>query len=122
MVQTQYGTLTSLSAEAKGGNGGSSWLTQANGGLFPGERHGPAGGGGGGAIYLSSAAGSTNVTGGANGVTTTALANFGASAGQPGIVSSPLGVLAGADATFSCAIADLAVTNSDSPDPVTAGS
>jgi uncharacterized repeat protein (TIGR01451 family) len=125
VIQTQYGTLTGLTITAHGGDGGGAWTTHANPaapGDYPGERHGPGGGGGGGAIYLSSAAGSTNVTGGANGVTTTALASFGASPGQPGIVSSPLGVLAGADATFNCAIADLAVTNTGSPNPVTAGS
>jgi uncharacterized repeat protein (TIGR01451 family) len=125
VIQTQYGTLTGLTITARGGDGGGAWTNHANPaapGDYPGERHGPGGGGGGGTIYLSSAAGSTNVTGGVNGVTTTALATFGASPGQPGFVSSPLGILAGADATFSCAIADLAVTNVASPNPVVAGS
>jgi len=121
VIDTPFGTLTNLTILAKGGRGGDAWLQQAAG-AFPGNRHGPGGGGGGGAIYVSSTPGTTNVTGGAFGTTcNTPTDNFGASAGENGIVTTPLGVMAGADSGYSCAIADLAVTNSDNPDPVTAG-
>ena len=133
VIQTQYGVLTSLSAEAKGGRGGDAWLTQANpcsnptcppnATDYPGERHGPGGGGGGGVIYLSSAAASTTVTGGSNGVTTLDNDIFGASAGTDGIVQvSATMPVPGIDSGRSCAIANLVVTNTDAPDPVTAGS
>src|SRR4030095_15146226 len=69
--------LSSLTVIASGGRGGDAWRTQAANGT-PGERHGPGGGGGGGVIFLSRAALSTNVTGGANGITTTANDPFGA--------------------------------------------
>ena len=122
VIDTTYGTLTSMTIEAKGGRGGDAWLQQTAG-AFPGNRHGPGGGGGGGAIYVSSAAGSTDVTGGASGMTcNTPADNFGASDGENGIVTQPLAMMAGADSGHSCAIADLAVTNVDNPDPVTAGS
>ena len=122
VIDTTFGTLTSMTVRAKGGRGGDAWL-QTIAGAFPGNRHGPGGGGGGGVIYLASAAGTTDVTGGASGTTCNSPTdNFGASAGENGIVTSPLAVMAGADAGYSCAIADLAVTDADSPDPVTAGS
>ncbi|MEK6373632.1 MAG: C25 family cysteine peptidase [Acidobacteriota bacterium] len=133
VIQTQYGVLTSLSAEAKGGRGGDAWLTQANpcsnptcppnATDYPGERHGPGGGGGGGAIYLTSAVASTTVTGGANGVTTLDNDTFGATGGANGIVLiSATSPTPGVDTGFDCAIANLVVTNTDAPDPVTAGS
>src|SRR5207248_20401 len=71
LFSTQLGTLSGLTIQAKGGKGGNTWLTQAPGG-DPGERHGPGGGGGGGYVLLSSAAASTDVSAGANGLTTTA--------------------------------------------------
>ncbi|MEA2570292.1 MAG: hypothetical protein QOI24_2293 [Acidobacteriota bacterium] len=132
VIDTRFGSLTTLTITARGGNGGNAWLAQAspcsnptcppNARDFPGERHGPGGGGGGGAIYLSSSAASTDVTGGTNGLTTTDLDNFGSGPGLAGIVSTPLAVVAGAEGGYSCAVADLAVTNADAPDPVTPGS
>lgn len=84
LVVANSGGLGSLTVNARGGNGGNAWLTQDPNGT-PGERHGPGGGGGGGFIALSSSA-STNVNGGANGVTTTAADSYGASAGSSGSV------------------------------------
>jgi len=112
LFTTQSGTLTGLTVQAKGGSGGNAWLTTAPAGS-PGERHGPGGGGGGGYILLSSAAASTDVTGGANGVTTTANDPYGAQSGTAGIVQMITGnnVLPGGDGA-SCVVADLAVTNS----------
>jgi uncharacterized repeat protein (TIGR01451 family) len=125
LVTTQMGSLGTVTAQAKGGNGGSPWILTApnNTPAIPtGERHGPGGGGGGGYILLSSAAASTDVTGGQNGVTTTALSTFGALPGNLGKVELISGnnVLPGGDGA-SCAIADLAVTNVASPSVQNAG-
>jgi uncharacterized repeat protein (TIGR01451 family) len=119
LITTQMGSLGTVTVQAKGGNGGSPWIQRPpnNTVAIPtGERHGPGGGGGGGYILLSSAAASTDVTGGQNGVTTTALSTFGALPGNLGIVELISGnnVLPGGDGA-SCAIADLAVTNVASP-------
>jgi uncharacterized repeat protein (TIGR01451 family) len=125
IIDTRFGSVAGLTISAKGGRGGNAWLIQGNPAApndFPGERHGPGGGGGGGAIYLSAAGATTDVSGGASGRTTTALDNFGASDGAPGVLASPISVVPGADATYNCALADLVVTNTDSPDPVVAGS
>ncbi|MCU1347263.1 MAG: hypothetical protein JWO56_293, partial [Acidobacteria bacterium] len=123
VVQIQSGNLTTLTVTAKGGNGGNAWLVQGNPAApndYPGERHGPGGGGGGGAVYLTSAALAMDLTGGTNGLTTTANANFGASPGLPGVSAIPFSILPGADSTYSC-FADLAVTNSGTPNPVSPG-
>jgi len=121
LFTTQIGTLTGLTVQAKGGNGGNAWIQQAPGG-DPGERHGPGGGGGGGYILLSTAAASTDVSGGQNGVTTTALDDYGAQPGAVGIVELISGnnVLPGGDGA-SCVIADLAVTNVVSSPSIQAG-
>ncbi|HKS22402.1 MAG TPA: C25 family cysteine peptidase, partial [Thermoanaerobaculia bacterium] len=104
----------------KGGNGGNAWLLQAPGGS-PGERHGPGGGGGGGYVLLSSAAASTDVSGGANGLTTSANDDYSAQPGTAGVVQLITGnnVLPGGDGA-SCIITDLAVTNT-APATVQAG-
>ena len=111
LLTTQTGVLTGLTIQAKGGNGGSAWLTTAPAGT-PGERHGPGGGGGGGYVLLSSAAASTSVIAGVNGVTTTANDTYGAQPGTIGVVELISGnnVLPGGDGA-TCAIADLKVTN-----------
>lgn len=82
-VSTLTGTLTNLTVNAQGGRGGDAWRIQAPGGT-PGERHGPGGGGGGGVIRVASVPASISVTGGANGITTTAAEAFGATAGGIG--------------------------------------
>ncbi|HEY6047287.1 MAG TPA: hypothetical protein VIU65_11835, partial [Pyrinomonadaceae bacterium] len=84
VVFANSGGLGSLTVNARGGNGGDAWITQAPNGT-PGERHGPGGGGGGGFVAISGSA-STNVTGGTNGLTTTALDAYGATPGSPGSV------------------------------------
>jgi uncharacterized repeat protein (TIGR01451 family) len=111
LFTVRSGVLTGLTIQAKGGNGGNTWLTTAPAG-DPGERHGPGGGGGGGYVLLSSAAASTDVSAGTGGVTTTVNDDYGAQPGTPGLVQLIAGnnVLPGGDGS-SCAIADLAVTN-----------
>jgi fimbrial isopeptide formation D2 family protein/uncharacterized repeat protein (TIGR01451 family) len=84
VVLANSGGIGSLTVNARGGSGGDAWITQAPNGT-PGERHGPGGGGGGGFVAVSGSA-STNVTGGANGLTTTALDAYGATAGSTGSV------------------------------------
>ncbi len=120
LFTTQIGTLSGLTIQVKGGNGGNAWLTQ-DGVTVPGNRHGPGGGGGGGYILTSSAPASTNVSGGSNGVTTSANDAFGAQPGTSGVVQLITGnnVLPGGDGA-SCSAADLAITNTDNPDPVQA--
>jgi fimbrial isopeptide formation D2 family protein/uncharacterized repeat protein (TIGR01451 family) len=88
LVVANSGGLGSLSINARGGQGGDAWASQAPGGT-PGNRHGPGGGGGGGFIALNGSA-STNVTGGANGVTTTVSDSYGATSGATGNVLSIL--------------------------------
>ena len=112
LFTTQIGSLSGLTIQAKGGKGGSAWLQQAPGGN-PGERHGPGGGGGGGYVLLSSAAGSIDVSGGTSGLTTTVNDTYGAQPGTPGVTQLIAGnnVLPGGDGA-SCAVADLAVTDS----------
>ena len=118
LFTTQMGTLTGLTIQARGGNGGNAWLLQLPAGS-PGERHGPGGGGGGGYVLLSSAAASVNVSGGTNGLTTTANDDYGAQPGTPGVTQFIAGnnVLPGGDGA-SCAVADLAVTDSAPGTPV----
>jgi uncharacterized repeat protein (TIGR01451 family) len=121
LFSVQLGTLAGLTVQAKGGNGGNTWLTTAPAG-DPGERHGPGGGGGGGYILLSSAALSTDVSPGTNGLTTQANDTYGAQPGTVGIVQLIAGnnVLPGGDGA-TCAIADLAVTNVVSAPAIQAG-
>jgi hypothetical protein len=85
LVSVLSGTLAGLTVNAQGGRGGDAWRTQAPGATAPGERHGPGGGGGGGVILLSSAPTALSVTGGANGITTTASDSFGSTPGAIGV-------------------------------------
>lgn len=73
-----------LTVTARGGRGGDAWHSQAPNG-DPGERHGPGGGGGGGRVFLSGPPVSIIVTGGANGITTTANDPYGAAPGSGGV-------------------------------------
>ena len=100
--------LAGLTAIARGGRGGDAWPTQPPG-AFPGERHGPGGGGAGGAVLASAAVGSSDVTGGANGITTTALDAYGALPGNPGLVAlvAPTAI-PGVDSGAECS-SDLAI-------------
>jgi hypothetical protein len=112
LVLTRTGNLSSLTITANGANGANSWPTEPAGTPYPGARHGPGGGGGGGVIYLSSAAGSTSVTGGIRGITTTALDPYGAISGNPGLVSTGLTATnipgTGSDATCAATLAGIA--------------
>lgn len=87
VVLTATGSTAGLTLNARGGNGGDAWPTQAPDG-DPGERHGPGGGGGGGVIFTSGAPTATNVTGGTRAITTTANDPFGATSGADGIVNT----------------------------------
>lgn len=117
IVIADSGGLGSLTINATGGRGADAWPTQVPNGN-PGERHGPGGGGGGGFIALTGAA-STNVNGGANGLTTTAADSFGATAGGPGsVLSIAPTVSLGASAGAQC-FPQLTTTKSTSTPNVT---
>lgn len=122
LVYANSGSLTGLTAIARGGNGGTTWPEEAPG-AFPGNRHGPGGGGGGGLIFTSAAPGSADVSGGAPGVSTLADDAYGATAGQPGVVApgETITETPGTQSGAYCAGSDLAVTNSAAPNPVVAG-
>ena len=95
LLTAQTWSPTSLTVNAVGGLGASTWPLQPPG--TPGEfttgsanaRHGPGGGGGGGVILLTSAVNTTtDVSGGANGISTTAGSAFGSQPGTAGVVST----------------------------------
>ena len=108
----KVGTLTGLTVNANGGEGGDAWRTQAPNGT-PGERHGPGGGGGGGVVLLSSAATAVTVAGGGNGITTTANDAYGSAPGAVGVQSTTLtaaqipGVSSGATCTLAPSAVEL---------------
>ncbi len=121
------GTLTGATLSANGGNGGSTWLTADSGGTYPGSRHGPGGGGGGGVILTSSAPAAATVAPGVNGVSTSVHDSYGSTPGQGnGILSTNLGTTGftqtpGNRPGAQCAVADMVVTNSGTPNPVLPG-
>ncbi|MCM3904768.1 MAG: hypothetical protein ND866_23985, partial [Pyrinomonadaceae bacterium] len=117
LVVANTGGLGGLTINARGGDGADSWPAQPPGGS-PGERHGPGGGGGGGFIAITGAAG-TNVSGGNNGITTTASDPFSATDGATGAVLSILpSVALGAGSGAQC-VPVLTVTKSTSTPSVT---
>lgn len=123
VVLTVSGVLTGLTANAHGGKGGSAWLTQAPGTPYPGNRHGPGGGGGGGVVLVSTLPlAASNITGGANGATTTANDSYGSSPGSA--LAGPISVgnssAPGAGSGAQCST-DLAITKTSSPNPVITG-
>ena len=122
LVFATTGALSGLTANANGGAGGTTWPEQVPG-AFPGNRHGPGAGGGGGVILASAALAGTSVSGGNPGVTTLADDAYGATPGQPGVVLPGLSITQtpGTQSGSYCAGADLAVTNSGTPNPVLAG-
>ncbi len=122
LVFANSGGLSGLTVSAAGGSAGDAWPNEAPGG-FPGERHGPGGGGGGGVIVLSGAPASSNVAGGSNGYTDTVQDSYGATPGQAGVVVSTdiITETPGTQSGAYCAGADLAVTNSGSPQVVLPG-
>jgi uncharacterized repeat protein (TIGR01451 family) len=116
------GGLGGLTVSAKGGNGGDTWPAEAPG-AFPGERHGPGGGGGGGVILLSAAPAGLSVIGGTDGFTDTNQDSFGSTSGTVGVSATNFTITQtpGTQSGAYCAGADLAVTNSGSPNPVIVG-
>ncbi|HXX14722.1 MAG TPA: S24 family peptidase, partial [Candidatus Eremiobacteraceae bacterium] len=122
LVFANSGGLSGLTVDANGGSAGNTWPLEAPGG-FPGNRHGPGGGGAGGVVFLSSAPAATSVLGGNNGYSTTVQDSYGATPGQPGIVSinNVITETPGTQSGAYCAGADLAVTNSGSPAVVQPG-
>jgi len=124
LVFANSGGLTGLTLSANGGGGGDTWPDQVPGTPYPGNRHGPGGGGGGGVIVTSSTPTGANVLGGLPGYSTLADDAYGATSGQPGIFSSGVSetTTPGIQSGGYCAGADVAVTNSGTPNPVVPGS
>jgi len=122
-VLVNSGLLGGLTVSANGGNGGNTWLIQGPETSFPADRHGPGGGGAGGAIFLSGAPTASTVNGGAPGASTSSRDPYGATLGAPGLVNtvSTIPQTPGTQPGAECASADLAVTNSGSPNPVLPG-
>ncbi|MGH7744497.1 MAG: hypothetical protein ACREQ5_06705 [Candidatus Dormibacteria bacterium] len=122
LLLANSGGLGGLTAQANGGNGGNTWPTKAPL-AFPGNRHGPGGGGGGGVVMLSAAAGSASVAGGVPGYSTLANDAYGATPGSAGITETGISITQtpGTQSGAYCASADLAVTNSGTPNPVVPG-
>ena len=117
IVIADSGGLGSLTINATGGRGGDAWPTQPPNGN-PGERHGPGGGGAGGFIAITGAA-STNVAGGASGITTTVSDTYGATGGGTGsILSIAPTVALGANSGAQC-FPQLTTTKSTSTPNVT---
>jgi uncharacterized repeat protein (TIGR01451 family) len=122
IVFANTGALTNLTASAAGGSGGNTWPEDAPG-TFPGNRHGAGGGGGGGVILATSVPGSTSVAAGIPGWSTLANDPYGATPGQTGVLNTGLTITQtpGVQSGSYCAGADLAVTNTGTPNPVLAG-
>jgi len=122
LVFSNSGGLSGLTVSANGGSAGDAWPGEAPGG-FPGQRHGPGGGGGGGVIILSGAPAASAVAGGSNGYTDTVQDSYGSTPGQAGAVVTTdfITETPGTQSGAYCAGADLAVTNSSSPQVVLPG-
>ncbi|HKM82250.1 MAG TPA: C25 family cysteine peptidase [Candidatus Acidoferrum sp.] len=126
IVFTNSGTLSGLTVNAIGGNGGYAWPIQAPAPAFystNNQRHGPGGGGGGGVIFLSAAPTASSVAGGINGYTDTVQDSFGATVGQTGVYATThvITETPGTQSGAYCASADLSVTNSATPPVVLPG-
>ena len=82
LIYSYNGITFSITAQAKGGAGGTN---ESSGG----PSHGPGGGGGGGIVYSNaSLSGSTVVTGGSAGTTNGTTTNFGATNGSAGVITT----------------------------------
>src|SRR5271157_2468668 len=126
IVFANSGTLSGLTVNAIGGNGGYAWPIQAPAPAFystNNQRHGPGGGGGGGVIFLSAAPTASSVAGGINGYTDTVQDSFGATVGQTGVYATThvITETPGTQSGAYCASADLSVTNSATPPVVLPG-
>ncbi len=110
MVLSGGGGEGGLTLAAHGGAGGNaSAAALAN-------REGPGGGGSGGVILLSGAAGSTNVSGGANG--TTLASAYGATSGSAGFSVTGLTLSSSPGPHSATICTDMAITKIGVPDPV----
>lgn len=119
MVVANSGTLASFSLRANGGRGADAWASQPPNGT-PGERHGPGGGGGGGFVAYTSST-TTTITGGANGITTTASDAYGSTAGSAGATLTITAAnVPGAGSGTQC-VPVLTVTKTTSTPAVTSG-
>lgn len=113
VVVAVSGGLGSLTVRAQGGKGGDAWLSQPPNGT-PGDRHGPGGGGAGG-VVVTNGSPSINVSGGARGLTTTALDPYGATNGGTGqTISATLSQIPGASPGASC-VPNVSLNKSVSP-------
>jgi len=122
VVLAASGVLTGLTANVAGGAGGNTWLTQAVGTPYPGNRHGPGGGGGGGVVIVTSTPlAATNLSGGAGGVTTTGHLQYGNSGGTglASVISVAASQQPGVQSQSACT--DLSITKSSAPSPVKTG-
>jgi hypothetical protein len=82
LIYSYNGITFSITAQAKGGAGGTNQSTG-------GPSHGPGGGGGGGVVYSNaSLSGATAVTGGNAGTTNGMTTNFGATNGSAGVLTT----------------------------------
>ena len=122
-VLADAGGLAGLTVSANGGSGGNTWATNGPGTPFPGNRHGPGGGGAGGVLTLSGAPASASVLGGVNGMTTTAADAYGATPGTAGtsVTNITIPQTPGVQPGSECASADISVTNTATPNPVSPG-
>jgi uncharacterized repeat protein (TIGR01451 family)/fimbrial isopeptide formation D2 family protein len=115
VIVSATGSLSGLTIRARGGRGGDAWRT---GGTTLADRHGPGGGGAGGFIAQTGGA-STDVTGGAHGVTTTLLDAYGSTDGASGsLLSITQAQVPGIRSGAQC-IPDLTVTKTTSTASVT---
>jgi uncharacterized repeat protein (TIGR01451 family) len=108
VVTSASGTLSGATLRANGGMGGDAWHSQPPGAGNI-SAHGPGGGGGGGWVLTSGAAGSTSVSGGVNGTTTSADLVYGSTPGTPGHVAASGGI-PGVAASAECADLSVAKT------------
>ena len=122
-VLASSGGLAGLTVSANGGAGGNTWATQPGGTPFPGNRHGPGGGGSGGYLWLSATPASSSILGGNNGLTTTSADAYGATPGTSGAsaINVTIPQTPGTQPGAECASADLSVSNTETPNPVSPG-
>jgi hypothetical protein len=98
LIYSPNGSTGSITAQAKGGNGGSN---QVHGG----DSHGPGGGGGGGYIYSNTSLNAAStVAGGAAGTTNGNSINYGATAGAAGLKVTTMSPTAPAIVPINCVV------------------
>lgn len=99
LIVSATGSLAGLTLRARGGRGGDAWRT---GGTTLADRHGPGGGGAGGFVAQTGGA-STDVTGGAHGLTTTLADAYSSTDGGAGqTLAITQAQIPGADSGAEC--------------------